>query len=196
MDGDDLQAHQIYRSASTAVWLAAGLVFLLSSCCVTGMAQLARVSPGQFASTVDPGGQLPAGTLPQLQAVMVPAAALLGVLTVVPAGVLLWLGFGVRQGRERALWHARWLTTALLWLAGLSTVLALPMLLSGGLAGLLNFLLNFATAGLLFRALHRVRAAQAVAAEHGEWEDEDYSDRDPWEPMSRRDWPDDEDDRH
>ncbi len=173
------------RRAAWAVWIAAGLVFLLSGCCVSGMAQLTRVSAAEFAKLVDPGGQLPAGMLPQMQAVMPTAAALVAALTTLPAGVLLILAFGVRRGGWRALWHTRWLTTALLWLAGLGTVLSLPILLGGGLAGVLNFMLNAGVAALLFRALRAVRAAQAAALDQED--DDDYlDDHDPWEPMSPR----------
>ena len=186
----DVHRGVVFRRAAWAVWIAGGFVFLLSGCCVTSVAVSSQLPPDQFAKAVDPTGRVPATVLPQLQSMMLTAAVVVGAVTVVPALLLLWLGFGVRDGRPRPLYHARWIVILLLCLSGASTMVMLAVALGSGPGGVVQVLLHGGMAVLLFRALLGVRAAQAAA--EGGPVDEDYDedeDRDPWEPRDvNEDW--------
>ena len=179
----------VYRRAARAVWIAGGFVLLLSGCCVTSVGISSQLPADEFAKAVDPAGRISPTVLPQLQSMMLTVAVTIGVLTVLPAAVLMWLGFGVRDGRSRSLYHARWIVIVLLCLSAASTVVMLAVVLGQGPGGVVQVLLHGGKPALLFRALLGVRAAQAVAEVSGgevgdPGEDEDDWDRDPWEPQA------------
>ncbi|MEM6459279.1 MAG: hypothetical protein AAF710_07805 [Planctomycetota bacterium] len=128
-----------YGRAAVSVWVAAGLWLAVAGCCVLGVAVVGLV-PLDEVRQQDTGGQVPPEVWDQLgqaQPVLPAAAAVIGLLTLVPAVVAVVLGFRVRRGGRgatRTCLVLAWIGLAVL---GVSLLLSLPTVLRGGVCNVL-----------------------------------------------------------
>lgn len=154
-------AHSHYPRAALAVWVSAGLLLVLSVCCVGGMTMLAVV-PLNDLKQMEGMEEVPAETwkqMEQAQPQMAGKAVAAAFTTLLPALTLLVLGFFVRNGRRGATITAQVLCWIVLTLLTLNLVFSLPAMTTAGVAGVLGLLTALALGGVLFWAIKSLRLA-------------------------------------
>lgn len=134
-----------HRHAAIAVWVSSSLLLLCSLCCVGIFTAVGFVSMDQLRQA-DEAGQIPAETWDEIgkaQSYMPVIAAATAVFTVLPAVVMIVLGFGVNRGKRGATVTAMVLSIAALVVIGLLFLLSLLGSVSQGgvdICGLLPML--------------------------------------------------------
>lgn len=112
--------------AAVAVWVSAGLLLVFSTCCVGSLAMVGLMPLDQL-KQADQSGQVPAemwDQIGQAQAYIPLVAGLLALVTVVPAIVMLVLGFSIKSGKRGATLTALILSIVALVGVGLMLLLA------------------------------------------------------------------------
>ena len=150
-----------HARAAVAVWVSAGLLFVLSVCCAGMFGMLGAIPIGEL-KQMDEAGEVPPEMWDQLAEAQphMPAVAVgLAVVTMLPAIALLILGFYVRGGRRGAMIAAQAICWVPFGLLVIYVLLSLPAVATTGVAGVVGLLPSLAVGGVLFWAIRSLRYA-------------------------------------
>jgi len=161
--------HRAGLRAAVAVWVSAGLLLLFSTCCV-GVIAMVGVLPMDQLRQADQSGQVPAemwDQLGQAQPYIPLVAGGLALVTVLPAVVLLILGFSVKTGKRGATLAALVLSIVALAGVGLFAVLSAVGSLQSGQIDICSLSLFGGLAACLGWSVVSLKKALAVASDPG-----------------------------
>ncbi len=176
----DTPVSEAARRAGRVVWIAAGVLLLGSMCCVSSFAVLGFTSLDQLRAQ-DTDGNVPAEAweeMARLRPYFPVVAGVIALLTLLPAAVLLVLGFSIRRGSRGAMRAAYYVTAIPLGTLALMLVLMLLGIATQGAAALFNALPVMALVALLLWAFITLRRTLNAPAEPLPYGDDGG---DPWE---------------
>lgn len=151
--------------ASIAVWVSASLLLLFSTCCVGSIAMLGLMPLDQL-KQADRSGQVPTemwDQIGQVQPYIPVIAAGLALITVLPAIVMLVLGFSVKKGKRGATMITFVLSIIALVGVGLFVLMALVGGLTSGQVDLCSLSLFVGLAACMVWCVLSLKKALAEA---------------------------------
>lgn len=184
-----VSAMNVANIAAVAVWVAGAVQLLMFGCCGLGMFAAGSVPPEEFQKLLSeslPPDQMEALAphLPALQTATFIVSIFIGLLLVLPALVMLYLGFGVRRGHRGKMLAAQIIATVT---AAVAALLLLVMLLQAvSLGALGSAIFNLALMGGLLAVLiwAIIATRRARRASDGLSIDED----EPWNTNANGGW--------